>query len=192
VLVGEDDKPEHPYIVDFESEFDAQYKNYLGYQWLDGRLKVVLHKDVPKIAPILAKRVLDRLLPRNNLDMAHINHLIVHPGGVKVLDNLRDELGIPDEKLAYSREILRVGGNVSSACVGAIGKLVRQKAEIGDYGLVLAMGAGFSTAAMVLFWRGAAGPGLAWPGTARQGEAGLGKARPGAAWPGEARRGGAR
>jgi predicted naringenin-chalcone synthase len=158
-LIGDDADPRHPYLVDFESEFDPQYKDYLGYKWVpDGtttgaeRIKVVLHKDVPKIAPILTGRVMTRLLRRNNLMINDIQHLIIHPGGTKVLDNIRDVLNIPEEKMTYSREILLKFGNMSSATIGAIGKLVRQVAKPGDWGLVVSMGAGFSVYSILLKW----------------------------------------
>lgn len=153
-LVGWDDDPRHPMITGFASEFDPQYMSYLGYRWQDGRLKVILHKDVPKVAPILAERVLQRLFMDQDLPahLKEIDHFVIHPGGVKVLDNIRDRLGIPEEKLGPSRQILREQGNQSSATIGSIGRLVQKVAQPGEFCLVLSMGAGFKTYAIEVAW----------------------------------------
>lgn len=155
-LVGMDDDWRHPWIHSFAAEFDPAYLDYLGYQWVNttegNRLKVVLHKDVPKVAPIMIKRVVDRLLQAAGLDLHQISHFIFHPGGVKVLDNIRDYLGLPEPCMAYSRQILREQGNQSSATVGSIGKLARDQAKIGDWGMLLTMGAGFATFGILLYW----------------------------------------
>jgi predicted naringenin-chalcone synthase len=156
-LVGMDDDWRHPWIHSFACEFDPQYLDYLGYKWVDTpegkRLKVVLHRDVPKIAPLMAERVIKKLVKSPDLQsIKDIDHFIIHPGGVKVLDNIRDHLGIPDEKLGYSRQILRQQGNQSSATVGSIGKLARDQAKPGDWGLLLTLGAGFATYGILLRW----------------------------------------
>jgi len=64
---------------------------------VDGRLKVKLDKDVPKVAPVLVERVVNRILEQvPGMTLRDIKHLIIHPGGVKVLDNIRDRLKIPE------------------------------------------------------------------------------------------------
>jgi alkylresorcinol/alkylpyrone synthase len=151
-LIGVDENPKHPWIWAFASEFDPQYVDYLGFGWEDGRLKVKLHKDVPKVAPELAERVVKRILAPLGLSLREIDHFIIHPGGVKVLNDIRDRLEIPEEKLVYSRQILRQQGNQSSATIASIGRLAKEKAKPGDWGLVLTLGAGFKTYAILLYW----------------------------------------
>lgn len=156
-LVGIDDDWRHPWVRGFACEFDPQYLDYLGYKWVDSpegkRLKVVLHRDVPKVAPLMVEKVVKRLLPTAGLQLEDIAHFIIHPGGVKVLDNIQKQLGIPEEKMAYSRQILRQQGNQSSATVGSIGKLARDQAKIGDWGLIITLGAGFATFGILLHWQ---------------------------------------
>lgn len=148
-LIGYDQNPFHPEIVDFESEFRREYVDYLGYRWTEGRLRVVLHKKVPKVAPMLAEPCVTRLLARNSLRLGEIDHFIVHPGGPRVLDSIRDAFCLDEEKMALSREGLRNWGNCSSCTIGLIGKLLRQQNPHG-WGLVLTMGAGFATMAILL------------------------------------------
>jgi predicted naringenin-chalcone synthase len=150
--VGYDDDPKHPEIIDFESQFDGDHVVLLGYRWQDGRLKVVLGKDVPKVVPKLAAKAVDRLLSRNKLTKNDISHWILHPGGVKVLEGLEDEVGLTREQTKHSWEVLREYGNVSSATIGIIGKITQRAETSGGYGLVVTIGAGTACDAMLVKW----------------------------------------
>jgi predicted naringenin-chalcone synthase len=150
--IGFDDDPRHPEIVDFESQFNADHVVLLGYRWQDGRLKVVLGKDVPKVVPKLAKKAVDRLLARNRLTKNDISHWILHPGGVKVLEGLESEIGLTREQTKHSWDVLREYGNVSSATIGVIGKITQQAETSGGYGLVVTIGAGTACDTMLVRW----------------------------------------
>ena len=97
-VLGESDDPRYPALVDFESFFSAEHINLLGYEWKDGRLKVVLSMHVPKIVPPLIKQTVLSMLKRNGLDLSDIEHWIIHPGGRKVLENIQTELGMTQDQ----------------------------------------------------------------------------------------------
>jgi len=152
-LVGFDDDPRHPAIVDMETYTDTEYLNDLGYVWRDGRLRVVLSRRVPEIAARLVGVVVPKLLERNGLKAADIAHYVIHAAGNSVLDNIRDELKLPEEKLSLSRETLRLFGNTSSTSVGITGKrLMQQEIKSGDYGLMVSLGPGMTSGATLLYW----------------------------------------
>jgi len=152
-LVGFDDDPRHPYIIDFENYFDPANMEHLGFLWQDGRLRCLLTRQVPKIVPGLVRVVLERILQRNNLGVEDISWWVIHPGGKAVLDNVRDDLGLPEEKLTLSREALRLYGNCSSASIGIVGKLLMyQTVRSGEWGLVISLGAGLAVGATLLKW----------------------------------------
>lgn len=152
VMVGYDDDPRHPEIIDTETYTDTRYLSALGYTWRDGRLRVLLSRDIPRIAAALVKEVVDRILRRNRL--SDIEHWIVHAAGNQVLDNIRDALGLPEEKLALSRKVLRTYGNCSSATIGIIGKTLMEDVEThtGEYGLVVSLGPGMTAGCTLLRW----------------------------------------
>jgi len=153
VLIGFDENPRHPYLIDFESYFDPANMKHLGFLWQDGRLRCLLSRQVPKIVPELVEIVLDRLLLRNSLETKDINWWVVHPGGKAILDNVRDKLGLPEEKLSSSREALRLYGNCSSSSIGIVGKLLMDRdVKRGDWGLVVSLGAGLAAGATLLHW----------------------------------------
>ena len=110
-LVGFDNDWRHPQVVDTESYFDVDYIDDLGYVWRDGRLRVLLSKRVPELATRVVSSALSKLLERRRLSVADINWWIVHAAGSVVLDNIRDSLGLLEEKLFLSREVLRTCGN---------------------------------------------------------------------------------
>lgn len=153
VLIGFDDDPRHPYIMDFETYFNPENMRHLGFVWQDGRLRVLLSRQVPRIVPTVVRPALEKVLSRNNLAPEDIRWWVVHPGGKAVLDNMRTKLGIPEEKLSLSREALRLYGNVSSASIGIVGKiLVEDEKPQSGYCLVVSLGAGLSAGITLLKW----------------------------------------
>ncbi|MBA7671823.1 3,5-dihydroxyphenylacetyl-CoA synthase [subsurface metagenome] len=155
VLVGFDDDPRHPYLVDFENYFDPEYMNHLGFVWQDGRLRVVLSRQIPKVVPLVVRPPVEKILQRNNLTLSDIKWWVIHPGGSAVLNNLRDSLAIPEEKIAPSREALRLYGNTSSSSIGIVGKLLMgREVESGGWCLVVSLGAGLAAGATLLRFGG--------------------------------------
>lgn len=153
-LVGFDDNPRHPYIVDTETYTDTSYLDALGYVWRDGRLRVLLSRRVPEIAGKLVGIVVPKLLERHNLKPTDIEHYIIHAAGNTVLDNMRDALGLSEENMALSRETLRRFGNTSSTSVGITGKRLMEmdKPRPGDYGLMISLGPGMTSGCSLLRW----------------------------------------
>jgi len=155
VLIGFDDNPKHPYVIDFESYFDPDNMKHLGFLWQDGRLRCLLSRQIPKIVPGLVEIALKKIFQRNELGADDIRWWVVHPGGKAVLDNLRDQLGLPEEKLSISREALRLYGNCSSSSIGIVGKLLMSEDICpNDYIVVVSLGAGLAVGATLLRFPG--------------------------------------
>lgn len=150
--IGFDDDPRHPEIIDFESQFSSDHIILLGYRWQEGRLKVVLGKDVPRVVPKLAKKAVDRLLTRNGLTKDDVSHWILHPGGAKVLEGMESEMELAREQTKHSWDVLREYGNVSSATIGIIGKVTQRAETPSGYGVVVTIGAGTACDAMLIKW----------------------------------------
>lgn len=152
ILVGYDNLSYHPEIIDVQSYFNKDYMDYLGFNWVDGRLKCVLHKDVPKVSGILVKEAVDRLLTKHELSVSDINHWAIHPGGVRVLEEIQRSLDLDDKKLSASYEVLRDIGNVSSATVIIVGRQLN-RVRPPAWGVAVTMGAGFEVGVCLLRWR---------------------------------------
>jgi len=156
VLIGYDDDPRHPAILDTESYTDTRYLGDLGYTWRDGRLRVLLSRRVPEIAAELVSIAVPRLLMRHALGVGHIGHWIIHAAGNQVLDNIRDKVGIAEDSLAISRKILSLYGNCSSTTIGLVGKTMMEESDPheGEYGLVVSLGPGMTAGCTLLRWGG--------------------------------------
>jgi predicted naringenin-chalcone synthase len=76
-------------------------------------------------------------------------HWCIHPGGPRVLDAVRDALGLPESAVLHSRSVLRDHGNMSSATVLFI---LQRALRSGLRGLtsMLAFGPGLSAEACLL------------------------------------------
>jgi len=155
-LVGHDTDWRHPFLLDFEVYTDSQYIDELGYVWRNGRLRLKLSKRVPYIAPILVKTALSRLLARNQLAVGDIKHWVLHAAGVKVLENIRDSLGLKEEDLYLSKKVLSLYGNLSSATVGVVGKYLITEGNLtqGDYAVMATIGPGMSSGTSLLQFGG--------------------------------------
>ena len=152
-LVGFDDDPRHPFIVDMETHTNTKYINDLGYTWRDGRLRVLLSRRVPELAPLVVKPAVDAVLQRQGLCVDDIRWWVIHAAGNTVLDNIRDALGIAEEKVTLSRGTLREFGNTSSTSVGITGKrLMGEDVRPGDYAAVLSIGPGMTGGISLLQW----------------------------------------
>lgn len=143
-MVGFDENPRHPQLLDTESYFEPNYLHgLLGFTWRDGRLRVLLSKRVPELAPLVVKPAVDAVLQRQDLKISDIKWFVVHAAGRTVLNNVRDALGLPEEKISLSRKTLREVGNCSSSTIGITGTmLMSENIEEGDYVMVLSVGPG--------------------------------------------------
>ena len=154
-LVGFDDDPRHPSIIDMETHTNTDYINDLGYTWRNGRLRVMLSRRVPELAPLVVKPAVDAVLQRQGLRVEDIAWWVIHAAGNSVLDNIRDALGIAEEKVTRSRETLSEFGNTSSTSVGITGKrLMVEDIHHGDYAAVLSIGPGMTGGISLLCFGG--------------------------------------
>jgi len=153
VLVGSDEDPRYPVIIDMETYTNTDFIHDLGYTWRDGRLRVMLSRRVPELAPQVVKPAVDAVLQRQKLEVGNITWWVIHAAGSSVLDNIRDALGIAEEKVTLSRGTLREFGNTSSTSVGITGKrLMSEDIRPGDYAAVLSVGPGMTGGITLLRW----------------------------------------
>ncbi|XP_021762432.1 chalcone synthase-like [Chenopodium quinoa] len=131
---------------------------------IDGHLREVgltfhLLKDVPGlISKNINKALEDAFTP---LGISDWNSLfwIAHPGGPAILDQVEAKLGLDEEKLTATRNVLRDFGNMSSACVLFILDEMRKKSSKEgksttgdglDWGVLFGFGPGLTVETVVL------------------------------------------
>jgi len=78
-----------------------------------------------------------------------IRHWAIHPGGRTILDAVQRSVGIPDEKLRQSRDVLRRFGNMSSATIMFVLKEMMTPHTPAGQGCAMAFGPGLTAESML-------------------------------------------
>ena len=154
VIVANDGEGSGPGIAAFETLLEPSFLHTVGFQTIQGKLRIVLSKDIRDEAGVLVRRLLDWLLLGSGLRREDVDHWIIHSGGRKVIDSIRDELGLSEAQLKHSRCVLRNFGNMSSPTVLFVldETMKNSRPEKGDIGVMIAMGPGLAVEGAVLRW----------------------------------------
>ncbi len=143
-----------PRVMDSLSRFFPKTERAMGWDVVDSGFKVVLSREVPAIAREGLPGLVHELLARNDLTRADIDFWVAHPGGPAVLRAISEGLGLPPEALQHSRASLAKIGDLSSASVLFLLDEFRRHVRPArySYGVLLAIGPGFSAEAVLLQW----------------------------------------
>jgi len=119
----------------------------MGWEVVDAGFKAIFSKDIPTIVKKYVQENIAELLDIHNLSNNDIKHYVFHPGGIKVINSYEESLGLTEGALGHSRKVLRDHGNMSSPTVLYVLKefLDSGQYSVGDYGLISALGPGFSS-----------------------------------------------
>lgn len=154
MLVGMSDDTTLPKIVGFETLLEPSYINTVGFEQREGKLRIILSKDIRDIAGGLAKTLIEKLLASHRLAKDDIDHWILHSGGRKVIDGVQREMQLSDAQVYHSKCVLKNFGNMSSPTVlFVLDEVLRQgNPKAGDRGVMLAMGPGLAIEGVLLQW----------------------------------------
>lgn len=154
ILVGNDSTCAGPEIVDFQSTVDSEYLESVGFHSENGKLRIVLGKEIQDIAGPSVKRTVAELLKRNRIKRREIKHWIIHPGGRNVIENIRKELGLEEKEIRYSKSVLKNYGNMSSPTViFVLDEIIREEnPKQGNFGVMIALGPGLAAETALVRW----------------------------------------
>ena len=154
VVLGMTTAADRPKILSFETHLEPSLINSVGFEQRDGKLRIILSKDIRDIAGGLAKQLVTILLEHAGLGAESIHHWILHSGGRKVIDSLKKELDLSDAQVRHSKCVLKDFGNMSSPTVLFVLQETLQKSapQPGERGIMLAMGPGLAVEAALLSW----------------------------------------
>jgi alkylresorcinol/alkylpyrone synthase len=148
IISGEGEGPE---IIAHKSTIWPDSLDVMGWNIVDEGLQVVFAKSIPRIVTKYARDNLGGFLVQNNLTLNDIEYFLFHPGGAKVIEAYRRVLGLEECDLSLSADILREYGNMSSVTVLYIlDRLLRSGFAPNKYGLLTALGPGFSSESLLL------------------------------------------
>lgn len=132
----------------------SEHLDRMGFTFPGGRHRVRLSKEIRRIAPAMMEEVALRLLKDHGLRQEDVRFWVLHSAGRRVIERAQAALGLPDADLAFSREVLRRFGNMSSATVlFVLDEVLRTgQPQRGDWGLMIALGPGFAAEGALLRW----------------------------------------
>lgn len=118
----------------------------MGFDLRTEGFTIVLSPRIPLLVRKHLRDEVNAFLAAQGRVLGDLSFFALHPGGAKVLDNVRDALELEEEDVAASRAVLRKCGNLSSASVYFVAKelLDAGAVEPGALGLLCAMGPGFT------------------------------------------------
>ncbi|EPZ39347.1 Naringenin-chalcone synthase [Anoxybacillus ayderensis] len=154
-VVGDDVQQQSvaPQVIDMQSVFMRNTEDVMGWDIKDQGFYVVFSRHIPTMIRQSIGEIVKLFLGRSGIKLSEIEHFVLHPGGKKVLDAYRDGLHIDGDKLAHAIAVLQQYGNMSSVTVLAVlQRFLQQSLTPRGYGLMMAMGPGFSCELLLLKW----------------------------------------
>jgi alkylresorcinol/alkylpyrone synthase len=124
----------------------------MGWNFDQVGMQVVFARSIPGIVRDKVRGNVDEFLRSFGLTFSDIQHIVAHPGGVKVIEAYEQALNLAPGRMAGAREVLRDYGNMSSPTVlFVLSRLFANSApKPGDHALVTALGPGFSAENILL------------------------------------------
>lgn len=139
-----------PKIIDTEMYHMNGSTDILGYNLTNQGLRMNLSKKLPNIIKENFEEVASNFLNKNNLEIKDIDDFLIHPGGVKIIDNIEGVLAKYDKNLSDSRYIMKQYGNMSSSTILFILDRYLNKSPTGKNVYVLSFGPGLSAHQLLL------------------------------------------
>lgn len=121
----------------------------MGWDFTDHGFKVLFSPGIPALVAANVKDDVTGFLAGQGLALGDIENFIFHPGGKKVLAAYEEALSLDDDALQTTRGVMRDYGNMSSTTVLYVLERFLGERKRG-YGLMMAMGPGFSSEMVLL------------------------------------------
>ena len=124
----------------------------MGWEVDGDGLHVVFSRDIPTIVRKWVRESVDKFLDARGLTLADVDHVVSHPGGMKVLQAYQEALDLPPDTFRHARDVLRERGNMSSpTCLFVLERFIEARAIApGQTALLTALGPGFSAEYVLL------------------------------------------
>lgn len=158
VVLSPDDRPGLE-VVDVVARTDHSTADHMTWDVTDLGFKMGLSPKVPDVLALHARPVVEELLGRHALAVDDVAGWAVHPGGRRIVEVVGEALGLADEHLQASYDVLRDVGNCSSATVLLVLDRLRATRPLapGDHVVAMAFGPGLTLYATLLRLTGPAG-----------------------------------
>ncbi|MDZ4744799.1 MAG: 3-oxoacyl-[acyl-carrier-protein] synthase III C-terminal domain-containing protein [bacterium] len=143
----------HVAVVSGFSTLFPNTEDIMGWDVTDTGLAVRFSRDIPGFVEEHMGRVLDEACEYWGITRDDIGDYVTHPGGAKVMAAYAKALDVPLDTFAYSVDVLRDYGNMSSATVlFVLDRMLKDPAFTfsSRYAMMSSLGPGFSAEKLLL------------------------------------------
>ena len=142
-----------PRVVDAATRLYPGTADQLGWRVGGSGFRIVLAPGLPAVIEQNLADDVRALLEPHDLKARDVGAWVVHAGGPRIVDAVRDALDLDDDDVAESRGVLARTGNLSSASVlHVLGATLDRAPDPGTWGLALAFGPGVGAELALLRW----------------------------------------
>ena len=125
----------------------------LGWNIGTDGFRIVLSVEIATIVEKYLGEDVHDFLAGYGLTTADVSRWVLHAAGPKVIDAVEDVLDLPADAFDLTRKSLRDNGNLSSVSVlDILQDTMTDQPPPGSFGLMIAMGPGFSAELVLLSW----------------------------------------
>jgi len=122
VLIVPDNYPEEKYfggmtLNGFYSLLLEKGKGLMSWNITPVNFEMILDSTIPVLIGEAVSEIIVKAKRKLEFDSKKIDKWAIHPGGKKILDNIRIQLNLTDEDMKYSYKVLKEYGNMSSPTI---------------------------------------------------------------------------
>ena len=122
VLIVPDNYPEEKYsdgmtLNGFYSLLLEKGKGLMSWNITPVNFEMVLDSAIPVLIGEEVSEIIDKSKRKLDFGSKKIDKWAIHPGGKKILDNIRKQLNLTDQDMQYSYKVLKEYGNMSSPTI---------------------------------------------------------------------------
>jgi alkylresorcinol/alkylpyrone synthase len=143
-----------PRIIDSRTHCDYSTLDHMSFKVTDNGFRMYLSSYVPELLAAQVGDFVNDLLVANGLQRSDVRYWGIHPGSTKIIDSVQAQLGLSDEQVEPSHNVLYNYGNMSSATILFVLDYIQRcnHPEPDEYGVLLAFGPGLTMEGMLVRW----------------------------------------
>jgi alkylresorcinol/alkylpyrone synthase len=153
IATGADRPTTGPKLLATQSRTYPDTEDVLGFNIGTDGFRIVLSVEIATVVEKYLGEDVRNFLADYGLTTADISSWVLHAAGPKVIDAVENVLELPADAFDLTRKSLRDNGNLSSVSVlDILRDTMTDPPPPGSFGLMIAMGPGFSAELVLLGW----------------------------------------
>lgn len=138
-------------LLDSTTRLDRDSEHQMTWTIGDTGFRMMLGPEVPNTLMDTVGPFVDELLARNGAHRDDVGFWAIHPGGRRIVEVVRDRLGLTAAEAAPSFAVLAEHGNMSSPTIAfVLERVLRDRPSAGTLGVALAFGPGLTLESALL------------------------------------------